>query len=137
MQAVGPVQGQVPMQLPTGLHRHSALFDNQTVSRRVLGNRAGHPIDSGEIGLAAFQRRCAHANKDRVSAVDGILRGPKLKPPGSTIAIDQLREERLKKWQLPVLEPRQFLNIGFRAEYVVAKFRQARSGGKFRHNLRR
>jgi hypothetical protein len=127
LQLIGAVQSEMAAQLASGLHRHGALFDDQPVATRALGNAACHPFNGGQVGFAVIERRRAHTNEDGLAAIDGIFGGAKLETSGGAVTSDHLVQKGLEKGQVALAQALQLLRITLTAKNLVAQLCQTRS----------
>src|SRR5579863_2776803 len=115
-------------QLRAGLNRNGTLFDDQAVSGCTFCNSSRDSFDGGEIRIAIGQWRRSHADEDRISPSNCFFRGPEMQSASVSNAIDNVLEMRLKKRRNSTLQLREFFDVGFTAEDVVADLCQASRG---------
>src|SRR6266403_1585695 len=74
-QSVNVINGEMFPQTLCGLYRDGALFDDQAISMRRRGNRAGDRFNGTEIRFPVVQRRSANTDENSSPLFDGFCRG--------------------------------------------------------------
>src|SRR5882762_12030131 len=75
VQLINVVNGEMLPETLCGLYRDGALFDDQAISMRRRGNRAGDRFNGTEIRFPVLQRRSANTDENSSSLFDGFCRG--------------------------------------------------------------
>src|SRR5882762_10288666 len=104
-------------QLAGSLYRDGAFFDHQPVALSPLGDGFGHSLNGGQIGIAIFERRSAHADKNTLSPVNRFLGRAKFQAASSAALLHHRLEKRLEEWQDAFLQLSQLLRVAFAAKY--------------------
>jgi hypothetical protein len=124
------MNGKVLLKLCSGLHRHRAFFDDQSVSGCIFCDRSRDCFDGGKVSVAVRQRRGSYTNKDCVSPGDCLRGGTESKSARLEPGLDHILQVGLKQWHFIILQFPELFEVVLTAEYFVSNLREARRGGE-------
>src|SRR5580692_657633 len=119
-------------QLGASLNRHRALLDDQPIPRSPLRDRSSHSFNGGKICVTVGQRRRAYTNEDRVSPGNGVFGRAEMQAASLSNRLDYVLKMGFEERHNSVLQFREFLDVAFAAEDIVADLRQT-GGGRETH----